>query len=846
MARSSFTRSVRGKVITAVVLACCALLLAWGVSKVAFRQMLGAVQHVSAPASPWRVVGELSAGIARLDGLQRQDLRPLRLYIDTLQDLYAGDSLRRSQVNTLGRLLAQRDKLATDYLRVRADMVEDSSLSHQVRKLTHPAPRLLAQKDSTVVTTERKSYTTTVYPGSEPAHKKPQGGLLRKLFGGKKKVTEPGPAPYQVVREEMHTRIDTIATAPLDTGAGSLGATMQDLERRRRRRSTLFMDREAELAVASDRLNRQILVVLKQVEQDAVEQIENNNVRAEQVVHTGITRINAIMFSFFLVIAVLLYFILTDIARSNTYREEIESARDLAEYHSKAKQRFLSNMSHEIRTPLQSIVGYSERIRTQGYAGRKDLDALHHSAGHLMQIVNEVLDYNRIVSGKFTFTHQAFVLADLLDEVVSVMRLQADARSLALTTQGVVEKDLVLIGDPFRLKQVLYNLLGNAIKFTEKGYVDLEVRYEDAGLVCIVTDTGPGIAEGDLERVFQEFEQAEGQPGHSGTGLGLPISRALIESQGGHIGVTSTPGEGSRFTVTLPCGRGEAALARRGAPLAVVGASLAGGSAPLALPGLKPRDISHSKKAWILDDDPFILDVCSWILSRHHIPHRCFSSPASLLNEPWDEAVQYLLLDIRMPGMNGLELCAALRPRIPAGVRIYALTAQVLPDERASVLEGGFDGLLPKPFTAEDLLRLFEGGGEAADPAASSAAPVEWDPSLLRQMTFGDQAQFLRMLRHFARDQREDKVLLETYLYNRDTERILLLVHRIAGRTAQMGARRLSADFRRMEKTLTRSHELGAGSLAHLFSLCKQLEELTRMVEETAVSAETVALDLTV
>ncbi|TDX00819.1 ATP-binding protein [Dinghuibacter silviterrae] len=848
MTRSGFTRSVRGKVITALVLSCCALLLAWAVSKGTFRRMLGAVQHTSAANSPWRVASALSAGIARLEGLQRQDLRPLHLLIDTLRGLYAGDSLRSAQVNTLEHLLGQRDKLVSDYLRVRAEVVEDSSLSHQVFALAENVRNSPPPKDSTVVTTERKSYTTTVYPGQEPAHPQASRGFFRKLFG-KKKASPPAPAaaPYQVVREETRTHVDTIATAAADTTADALDARMQDFERHRRRCSTLFLDREAQLAAASDRLNRQILLVLKQVEQDAVERMEASNARAEEVVHTGITRINAIMFTFFLVTAVLLYFILTDIARGNAYREEIETARDQAEYHSKAKQRFLSNMSHEIRTPLQSIVGYSERIRAQGFAAHKDIDALHHSAEHLLQIVNEVLDYNRIVSGKFTFTRRVFRPLELLDEIVSVLRLQADEKGLALTTRyalaapatpapaaapaprtaalpgapalvpfapaaaqlapAAAQQPLLLEGDPFRLKQVLYNLLGNAIKFTTTGWVNLDVRYEDGHLICAISDTGPGIAPEDLERVFQEFEQAESRSGPSGTGLGLPISKALVEAQGGRIVVASTPGEGSCFTVTLPYT-----------------------IAPVPLPEhvQLPHSIARHKKTWILDDDPFILDVCSWILDRHHIAHRCFSSPAALLNEPWDGAVCYVLLDIRMPGMSGFEVCATLRDRIPPGVRIFALTAQVLPDEQARVLEGGFDGILLKPFTERDLLGIFE---EAA-PATPVAASPDWDPSPLERMTLGDKAQLNQMLRHFARDQRQDKVLLANYLRERDFAGALLLVHRIAGRTGQVGARRLSTDLRRMEKTLTHEQILDDASIKQLLGLCAQLDTLIAKAEE--------------
>src|SRR5690606_11427757 len=132
--------------------------------------------------------------------------------------------------------------------------------------------------------------------------------------------------------------------------------------------------------------------------------------------------ISIIMVVFFFLTVLLLYFILTDITKSNKYRAELEEAKDEAEYHGMAKQRFLSNMSHEIRTPLQSIIGYSEIIRKDEHPKRKDIDAIYNSSAHLLQIVNEVLDYNRIISGKFTFTDKAFDIVKLLNEVVSVMR----------------------------------------------------------------------------------------------------------------------------------------------------------------------------------------------------------------------------------------------------------------------------------------------------------------------------------------------------------------------------------------------------------------------------------------
>ncbi|RYD89081.1 MAG: hybrid sensor histidine kinase/response regulator, partial [Sphingobacteriales bacterium] len=433
------------------------------------------------------------------------------------------------------------------------------------------------------------SIGSPIYPNKQ----KDTRSFLGKLFGAKKKQPQNDEA-YKIVSEETNIQRDTVAQAIKDSILHSMTEAMQKIEKNQRRKSAQFINRETTLTRANNELIGQILTILKQVENEAVAQIEVNNGHAKYVVNASVKRISLIMLAFFLVTVILLYFILTDISRSNTYRNQLEQARDAAEYHSMAKQRFLSNMSHEIRTPLQSIIGYAELISQQEHPRKKDIEAIYQSSGHLMQIVNEVLDYNRIISGKFTFTNRVFNITALLDEVVSVMSLQAAKKSLKMVTNYSPTANIQVEGDPFRLKQVLYNLLGNAIKFTHAGQITLTAsclkQDDNAYFTFSIKDTGIGLTEADTGKIFNEFEQVDNADRNSqtGTGLGLTISKELIESQGGNIYVESKPGKGSTFTFRLQ----------------FTIATDVGDEISDTIEALLIKDTN----TWIVDDDSFILE----------------------------------------------------------------------------------------------------------------------------------------------------------------------------------------------------------------------------------------------
>ena len=895
--------------------------MAWGVSRVAFKEMLNTVEHISAPNERLRIVSVLSRKISGMDQLQKkraltqpgnykkvfEESRQLRLVLDTLRAQYASDSVQLARIQSIKELLAVRDQQFINYLKVREKLVNNKSFTAQVQQLNVLVNKKPEQADSTIVTSTKKTSTTTLFT--------PETGKSRsffsKLFGRKKDASSPENA-YKIINEENIKR-DTIALSTERKVVKGLELSLRNIEKEQQLKSARFVNREAVLANANGLLISQMLEILRKVETEAVAQIELNSIQAREVVNTGINRISIIMLVFFILTILLLYLILTDITRSNRYRRALELARDEAEYHGKAKQRFLSNMSHEIRTPLQSIIGYSELIRQQEHPARKDVEAIHHSAEHLLQIVNEVLDYNRITSGKFTFSNQVFDMPKLLAEVVDVMRPQAEKKSLQMVADFQLEGAAQMEGDPFRLKQILFNLLSNAIKFTERGEVSLSVFYKRRGeqlhFTFRVRDTGIGFTGEEAGYIFNEFEQIESPKkntlNEAGAGLGLTIVKSLVENQGGRIYVKSEVGTGSSFTVYLqfrevldrhceaPLGA-EANSAQQGL--------LGGVEVEIASEAAQPRNDDkrtnsddkrtnndeersgdevkrpdNDVKIWIVDDDPLILELCGLIFAKNNINFRSFKNPLDVLNSDWDAEVKFVMMDIRMPELSGIELCTKLRPRIPNDVKIYAITAQALPDERALLLEQGFDGLIMKPFREADLLSaiLNEGGiaSEAAQPRnddpkarsiddmrasrnevgkpdagdrhcevtkqsqpALTEEAIELNLSSIEKMTFGDKDQLASILNRFIADSRSDSESLLQQLEARKIEETGLLLHRLAGRIGQMGSGKLAAEFRKLEVEVSATGKVSPIQQEQILKFTDKLELLLKHAENYSIS----------
>lgn len=388
--------------------------------------------------------------------------------------------------------------------------------------------------------------------------------------------------------------------------------------------------------------------------------------------------------------------VIVDITLLKNAERESERARAAAEEAAATKADFLANMSHEIRTPMNAIIGMTHlALQTDLTSRQKNyLSKVDNAAKGLLGIINDILDLSKIEAGKMLVEHTAFRLDDNLQKIADVCQMKASERGIELLFDIAQEVPDNLLGDPLRLNQVLLNLIGNALKFTEKGEVTLTVNRVSGNenkveLRFEVSDTGIGMSEEQQEQLFKAFSQADSSTTrkYGGTGLGLSISKRIVEMMGGRIGVSSTQGVGSRFFFTLPF-----ELAAEGAPH----------TSRLGLP--------EQLNTLVIDDSPGACQIFRHLLLALGLPcHTVTSGSAGIAEAVRASAsgmpYQLLIIDWQMPEMNGGETWRQLQQRLPADARPKVIITTALEhDELHQQLgELRIDGILPKPVTPSSL-----------------------------------------------------------------------------------------------------------------------------------------------
>ena len=373
-----------------------------------------------------------------------------------------------------------------------------------------------------------------------------------------------------------------------------------------------------------------------------------------------------------------------------------EHKRELAEQASEAKSRFLATLGHEVRTPMTGVLGMAELLQASRLdtKQRNYVDAIRRAGEHLLRLVNDALDLARIEAGKLSLVHAAFSLPRLLSDVASLMAPVAEKKGLVFVEHLASDVPGMLLGDRTRVQQILLNLIGNAVKFTETGHVALEtVALQPQGIRLIVSDTGPGLNTEEKDRLFRRFEQAEGgrtAARYGGSGLGLAISQELAAAMGGSITVESELGKGSRFVVDLPL---QAAPEARQQTDAVA--------------SHQSRGRADNMTLLLVEDDPIVAAVITDLLREqgHVVTHAGHGLAA--LTEVALQVFDAVLMDLDLPGMDGLALARVLRDQ---GLKLPLLAVTARSDAEAEIQAkaAGFDGFLRKPVSGAMLAQALQ------------------------------------------------------------------------------------------------------------------------------------------
>lgn len=480
--------------------------------------------------------------------------------------------------------------------------------------------------------------------------------------------------------------------------------------------------------------------------------------------------------------ALFIFSIIKEINKADTYRSQLEEAKNRSDNLAKAKQDFLANMSHEIRNPLHVIQGYNKVLgKTKLDEKQKEYLAMASLASdNLLGVVNDILDFSKMEAGKIEISKHPFDPFALFTNIKKFFESRAREKGLVLSLRADLPDDSWMIGDELRITQILNNLLSNAVKFTEKGEINIEVAYREKTspqLEITVQDTGIGMSPDAKKGLFSEFHQGDGTISRKfgGTGLGLAIVKKLIDSMRGTIDLESEEGKGTVVTVYLPI---ELTSPQRAAEEQSV-----------------DENSLQDLKILLVDDDHTVLKFTELILSSLGAKVTSYHGGTALRDDFQELDYDLAMLDLQMPEVSGYDALKIIRDKNKyKNLPVFALTANVYAEEKESIKAEGFNGLILKPFKERELvsqvLQYFDlpdkrPEHKQATPAGKANPEKPYDLSRVEKYCMGDSEMLKELVIDFCSQTQKDLTYLDSSLKNEDYGRLKDIAHQLASRLAQ-------------------------------------------------------------
>jgi len=612
--------------------------------------------------------------------------------MDSLRVLIT-DSVQLLKIDTIDMLLRQK-RLNTRRL---LETWKETNTEHLY---TINIEKVIAEQDTFIEQKEIKEHVV-VKQDTILSQKKPRG-FFRRLADAFSPSREDTSIIVNTTRQIV---TDTLVNVfnPADTIASVLKNLQDSVAGQRKLLADQLLERAANLRYNNSIVTRKINQILRDIEEEEVnaslERMQNKQkiLRETSLLIAGIAIVSVV------IVIIFIFMITRDISKSKYYRMQLEKAKQYAEDLLHSREKMMLTISHDIRAPLSSIIGYIDLLLRRHPDERQQyyLDNMSGSASHILSLVNDLLDFHRLESGKMEIQRVAFSVSALFNEIFTSFRPIAESKDLTFVLNLKEEgTEKLYIGDPIRIRQIVGNLLSNALKFTREGRVVMVVSINaladnSALLNVLVSDSGPGIPPEEQERIFGEFTRLSATEKAEGFGLGLSITRKMTVLMGGNLSLKSVVGQGCDFTIELPLTVADVQVLPAAEEEAV--------SEP-ELPSFVGRDVY----CLLVDDDPLQLALTEEYLRQNHVEVSSCTDPFSVVALLQKTSFDAVITDIQMPGMDGYQLLESIRNSgIPGteNLPVIALSASV-ENEHDHYLESGFTGFLNKPFTARQLITL--------------------------------------------------------------------------------------------------------------------------------------------
>lgn len=702
-------------------------------------------------------------------------MKEVNASIDTLETILT-DTLQQARLDTVRTLLQNKQWNMYAVLEAMRNTPTDQIYQEQLDSL-------IAQQDSLLSTPHIRRKVITHHNSYTIHHKKK--GFFKRLADVFAPGKEDSTQVSNVIQEEYTDTLDEVYS-PIDTISSMITGIQHKVFQTRQKETEMLNTRISSLRVIGSGLSQRVNQLLENIEHDEQEAARTKLMQEEEIRKEAAETMAKIAIAAFVLVLVFSIVIARDITRNNHYRRELEKAKSYAENLLVAREKLMLTITHDIKAPAGSIIGYIDLLirlvndrRQQFY-----LSNMKSSAQHLLALVTSLLDYHRLEAGKMDLHPVAFNPHELLTDIYNSFLPLAEKKQLQLDFKEKLPETLTLEGDPFRIRQIVENLLSNALKFTAAGGITLQAEYHGNQFVFCVSDTGCGMTASEQERIFKEFTRLSSAQGQEGFGLGLSITRKLVELLLGRIDIESAPGKGSTFKVSMPLPS----------------------ISPKPAPGSKEPAITLPKihlRIAIIDDDRIQMHLTEAMLHNaaeevkgFKVEAVCCEQPEELIEQLKNRTFDLVFTDIQMPAMNGFELLHHLRNQNFAqaqSIPVIAITARGDMNEN-DFLQKGFAGMLQKPFNQSELKKVVKNAlphltvsdnipdtspvqKEAHETSPHTDQPYNFSP--LTAFSEDDPEAAKEILRTFAQETQKNMEKLQTAICNKDMEALCATAHKM-------------------------------------------------------------------